>query len=58
MNRLVLAASLSIAGLLLLTSCTSDDDPFPVHPAARTEADAPVAGAETPAPNGSGSWKW
>ncbi len=36
MNRLVSATSLAIATLLVLTGCATDDDPFPVHPAATT----------------------
>jgi uncharacterized lipoprotein YajG len=60
MNRWVLAASLSLASLLLLSGCaTDDDDPFPVHPAAAADSEAPVAGAATPAPESSNAgWKW
>jgi hypothetical protein len=62
MNLLVYPAALSIASVLALTSCTTDDDPFTVQPAAATidsEAPAPVAGAETPPPeSSSGGWKW
>ena len=36
MNRLVGATCLAIATLLVLTGCATDDDPFPVHPAATT----------------------
>jgi hypothetical protein len=59
MNRLAIAACLSIASLLVLTGCAMNDDPFPVHPAAAADSDAPVAGAATPAPESSSAgWKW
>ena len=59
MNRLVNAASLFIASLLVLTGCAAEDDPFPVHSAAPTDADAQVAGAATPVPGISNAgWKW
>lgn len=60
MNRWVLAASLSLASLLLLSACATDDeDPFPVHPAAATDSEAPVAGAAaTPRESSSAGWKW
>ena len=49
MNRLVSATSLAIATLLVLTGCATDDDPFPVHPAATTtDSEVPVAGAASP----------
>jgi hypothetical protein len=57
MNRWVLAAACSIAGLLLLAACATDDDnPFPQHSA---NADEPVPGAATPPPQSSSAgWKW
>jgi hypothetical protein len=60
MNRLVSATSLAIATLLVLTGCATDDDPFPVHPAATTtDSELPVAGAAIPAgESSSAGWKW
>jgi len=60
MKRWVVAAFLPLAGLLLLSGCaTDDDDPFPVHPAAAVDSEAPVAGAATPArESSSAGWKW
>ena len=60
MNRLVSATSLAIATLLVLTGCATDDDPFPVHPAATTtDSEVPVAGAASPPrESSSAGWKW
>ena len=60
MNGLLSATSLAIATLLVLTGCATDDDPFPVHPAATTaDSEAPVAGAASPARESSNAgWKW
>lgn len=59
MNRLLNAASISLACLLWLTGCVTNDDPFPVHPATKTDSEAPVAGAETPPPESSSAgWQW
>jgi hypothetical protein len=60
MNRLVSVTSLAIATLLVLTGCATDDDPFPVHPAATTaDSEVPVAGAASPAgESSSAGWKW
>ena len=59
MNRLAAVASLFVAGLLFLTGCASNDDPFLVHPPGTTDPGPPVAGATTP-PRGSseGGWNW
>ena len=60
MNRLVSATCLAIATLLVLIGCATDDDPFPVHPAATTtDSEMPVPGAASPAgESSSAGWKW
>jgi len=59
MKRMVLAASVSLGVLFLLTHCaTESDDPFPVHPAVNENTEA-VPGAATPVPaKGSSGWHW
>lgn len=57
MKQMALAACLLTFGILCLTGCATDDEPFPVHGGANS--DVPVAGAATPAPgDSSAAWKW
>jgi hypothetical protein len=59
MKRLIVAAVLSIVALLFLTQCASEeDDPFPVHPSANENSQAPVAGAGSGQERSGRGWSW